>query len=158
MLSSSLLMMLSWAFERMRIWCFTVLEPDAFLLIFSWTLFVSTNFNPLLWRSLSLKLLRSMKRPNVCSRKVCCIHCAVFLSKSSEDLFPCISCLHSLAVNLKQNSTHNHIHSSDVRSKSLLTVLLQWHMPHRIEKEDPSLTSSEHWCFHRWSCQSPFLH
>lgn len=69
-----------------------------------------------------------------------------------------VSRLYSLAVNLKQNSTHNHMHSSDVRFKSLLTVLLQWHMPHRIEKEDPSLTSSEHWCFHWWSCQSLFLH
>lgn len=65
-LSSSLLTMLSWASERMKMWHLTFPEPDPFLLIARWTpSFVFTNLNPELWRSLSLMLPRSIKRPNL---------------------------------------------------------------------------------------------
>ena len=107
--------MLSWASERMKMLYFTFSEPDTFLLIASWTpSFVFPSLNPLAWRSLFLILLRLMK--------VCRIHCAVFLSKSPEDLFPNIYCSHSLTVNPVQNSIHYCLHFSDVRIECLLTV------------------------------------
>ena len=85
-LSSPRLMMMSWASERMKIWHSTFPEPYAFLLIQSSTSFLFTNFNPLPWRSLSLILLKSIKKSeSVSSVKVCCIYRAVFLTKSSED-------------------------------------------------------------------------
>ena len=65
MLSSPWLMMLSSASERIKMWHLTFPEPDAFLLIASWTpSSISTNLNPFPWRSLSLVLLRLMKRAN----------------------------------------------------------------------------------------------
>ena len=65
MLSCPWLMMLSSASERIKMWHLTFPEPDAFLLIASWTpSSISTNLNPFPWRSLSLVLLRSMKRAN----------------------------------------------------------------------------------------------
>ena len=62
------------------------------------------------------------KSESVSSIDVCCINRAVFLSKSSEDLLPHISCLHSLAVNLIWDSIDNHLHFSDDGIKCLLTV------------------------------------
>ena len=62
----SRLMMLNWASERKKMWHLTFPGPDAFLSIANWipsSLF--TNLNPLTWRSLSLILLRSMKRANL---------------------------------------------------------------------------------------------
>ena len=62
------------------------------------------------------------KSESVSGIKVCRIHRAVFLSKSFKDLFPNISCLHSLAVNLIWDSIDNHLHFSDVGIECLLTV------------------------------------
>ena len=62
------------------------------------------------------------KSESVSGIKVYRIHRAVFLSKSFKDLFPNISCLHSLAVNLIWDSIDNHLHFSDVGIECLLTV------------------------------------
>ena len=42
---------------------------------------------------------------------------AVFLSKSNEDLFRHIFCLHFLTVNLIQDSIDNHFHFGDIKIK-----------------------------------------
>ena len=77
-------------------------EPDTFLLIASEIpSFVFIHLNPL-----SMKIIVSYtpeiddKSESVSSIEVCCIHRALSFSKSFEDLFLHISCLHSLTVNL----------------------------------------------------------
>ena len=102
----------SWASERMKMWHLTFSDPDTFLLIVSWTpSFALTDLNPLLSRYRLSYSWDWWKEKSVSSIKVCCIHHAVFLTKSSEDLFPHISCIQSLAVNLIWDSIDNHFTS-----------------------------------------------
>ena len=115
--------MLSWASERMKMLYFTFSEPDNFLLIASWTpSFIFPSLNPLHEGHCFSYSWDWWKTESLPSIKVCCIHCAVFLSKSPEDLFPNISCSHSLTVNPVQNSIHYYLHFSDVRIECLFTV------------------------------------
>ena len=137
--------MLSRASGRMKMWHSIFPEPDTCLLIASEIpSFVFTHLNPL-----SMKIIVSYtpeiddKSESVSSIKVCCIHRALSFSKSFEDLFLHISCLHSLTVNLIGIPMWCRIK----RSHCLL------HQRHTARKQKKSL----HWCSHWWSCLIPYL-
>ena len=91
------------------------------------------------------------KSESVSSIKVCCIHRALSFSKSFEDLFLHISCLHSLTVNLTEiplATTFTSVMSEGVKRSHCLS-----HQRHTARKQKNSL----HWCSHWWWCLTPYL-